>query len=380
MVDWVVIGAGPGGIAAAGALSRRGIRSTILERDEVAGSWRARYDRVHLNTSSWTSYLPGGRRRLVARGRFPARDALVAYYEAYVAEEGLRVLGGMPVNRVERQGDGWRLHVDGADPVDARNVIVATGKDHTPTLPDWPGRRSFSGEILHASDYRNAEPFDGRHVLVVGVGNSGSEIALDLAQSGAATVRLSIRTPPSLVHRSVLGIPNDVVAIASKHLPVRVVDELGWWIQRIGFGDLSAYGFTRPPEGAYTRLRRRGTIPTIDGGSFVKAIKRGSIQTVAGIESLDATGAVLADGTRIEPDAIIAATGYSTSLEPLVGHLGILDERGRPTAHGAATHPAAPRLHFIGFTDPLSGNIRETRIDAERIARSVAAPVRASAP
>lgn len=370
MSQAIVIGAGPGGLAVAGALLDQGLAPLIVEAGDVAASWRARYDRVHLNTSTWFSHLPG-RRFPREVGRFPSREELIGYYEGFVAERGIEIRRHTRVRRIEHGEPGWVLHTDDGA-LRGERVIVATGKDHTPIFPPWPGRDTFTGELLHASDYRNAEPHSGRDVLVVGAGNSGSEIAVDLAEGGARRVRLSVRTPPSLTHRSVAGIPNDVFAVAVRRVPVPIVDRLGWWMQRVGFGDLSAYGLSRPPEGVYTRLRRRGTIPTIDGGSFIATVKQGQIVIVAGVDRFEGRRVELADGMHLEPDVVIAATGYDRDLDGLVGHLGVLDQGGRPQVSGSHYHESAPGLYFIGFTDPLSGNIREMRLDAKKIARSIA--------
>lgn len=367
--ECVVVGAGPAGLAAAGALAAGGARPLILERDRVAASWRHRYDRVHLNSSSWFSHLPGYRFP-APYGRFPSRDELVSYYEGYVRERRLELRTGTAVRRLSRHDGRWRVETS-TGAIEADRVIVATGKDHTPTVPDWPGRADFRGELLHAAAYRNPEPYRGRRVVVVGAGNSGAEIVLDLGQGGAARAILAVRTPPTLIKRSMLGIPNDAYAIALRPLPARLVDELGWWAQRMSFGDLCHHGFVRPPEGLYTRLKRDGTIPTIVTLEFRDAVRDGLIEVVAGVRGLTQTGVVLEDGRRLPADVVLAATGYSPGLEDLVGHLGVLDAEGCPRAHGPDTLPGAPRLHFVGFTHPISGNIRETRLVAERLARAV---------
>jgi putative flavoprotein involved in K+ transport len=101
-------------------------------------------------------------------------------------------------------------------------------------------------------------------------------------------------------------------------------------------------------------------------------VKAGQIEVVAGVTGFDSASVTLADGTSIKPEAVIAATGYRRGLEPLVGHLGVLNSAGRPSVHGTATHPAAPNLWFTGFTNPVSGMFREMGIDARKIARAVA--------
>jgi putative flavoprotein involved in K+ transport len=97
------------------------------------------------------------------------------------------------------------------------------------------------------------------------------------------------------------------------------------------------------------------------------------VEIVAAVDGFEDGGKIaLADGSRISPDVVIAATGYVRALEDLVGHLGVLDDRGRPVVHGARTPRTAPGLYFTGFTNPISGNLREMAIDAVRIAKAVA--------
>src|SRR5687768_9910059 len=150
----VVVGAGPAGLAAAAELGRRGIPALLLERgDAVGASWRGRYDRLRLNSSRWTSQLPGAR-YAPGTGVFPPRDEVVRYLEDYASSRALDVRFDTSVERIDRDGEGWRLRTSTGD-VSARHVIVATGYDHTPHIPSWPGREEFSGRLLHAADYRS---------------------------------------------------------------------------------------------------------------------------------------------------------------------------------------------------------------------------------
>ena len=367
----IVIGAGPAGLASAAMLAEAGVESVVLERGPgVAAKWRAGYDRLQINTSAWFSHLPGARlpRRM---GQWPSRDDLVAYYERYAADRRLQVVPDTEVTRIDRVPGGWQLSTP-RGPRRARAVVVATSKDHSPLIPEWPGRAEFRGQLLHASSYRNAARFRGAAAMVVGAGNSAMDIALDLAEGGASAVSLAIRTPPNLFRRAILGVPSDLFAVALQPLPDSPVDAMSKRLRRLTFGDLSGYGLPIPSEGPRARLRRKGMIPIIDHGPFVTAVKQRKFEITAGVESLHRDGVRLLDGSERHADAVIAATGYGSGLELLVGHLGILDERGRPLAHGAATHHLAPSLHFIGFTDPLSGNLRQIRLDSRRIARAIA--------
>lgn len=384
--DAIVIGAGPGGLATAAALHQRGLRTLVLERsDAVASSWRGHYDRLHLHTTRRLSGLPG---LAIPRayGRWVGRDDVIRYLERYAAHHRIDVATGIEVSRIDRvdstggarsgsgggKGGGtWQLPATGGRLLTAPVVVVATGTNHVPHLPEWPGRDTFSGELLHAAAYRNAEPYAGRDVLVVGVGNTGAEIAVDLIEAGAARVRIAVRTPPHILRRTTAGWPAQATGILCRRLPTALIDRVAPYVERLSIPDLSAYGLARPTTGLYSRVLDDGAIPVQDVG-FIDAIRARRVEPVAAVESFDCDKVSLADGSRISPEVVIAATGYRRGLEPLVGHLGVLDDNGRPVVHGPHTPPGAPGLYFTGFTNPISGMFRELAIDARRIARSAA--------
>src|SRR4051812_40469369 len=368
--DAAVIGAGPAGLATAATLRERGVDVVVIDRAESVGaSWRGHYDRLHLHTVRWLSHLPGLR---IPRssGRWVSRDDVVAYLERYAAHHELDLMLGTDVTRLARADGGWALDTSGGD-VEAGSVVVATGYNHTPYMPDYPGREGFEGELLHASKYRNAEPYRGRDVLVVGSGNTGAEIAVDLVEGGARRVRLAVRTPPNIVLRDSGGVPSQVIAVASRRMPPKVADRVLGPVQRAMVGDLSRYGLPRPERGAYTRLAEDDVVPILDVG-LIAAVKREQVEVVGALVGFDGRDVILAGRERIQPDAVIVATGYRRGLERLVGHLGVLAANGRPLVHGPQMHPAAPNLYFTGYTNPISGMFREMAIDARRIGRAVA--------
>ncbi|GEC06601.1 monooxygenase [Streptomyces spinoverrucosus] len=367
-----VIGAGPGGLAAAYSLRARGIRAVVLEKsDRVGASWRGHYDRLHLHTTRRLSALPGLAmpRRF---GRWVSRDDVVRYLEKYAEHHELEIVTGVEVSRVERadDGTGWLLHATGGRRLTGGAVVVATGYNHTPRIPDWPGRDTYTGALLHASAYRNPAPYAGRDILVVGVGNTGAEIAVDLVEGGASRVRLSVRTAPHIVRRSTAGWAAQYSGVLVRRLPVGLVDRLARPMARLSVPDLTEYGLPRPGTGVYSRVRE-GAVPVQDVG-LIDAVRKGRVEIVAAVDGFDGDKVVLADGDRIGPDAVIAATGYVRALEPLVGHLDVLDDRGRPVVHGARAPKNAPDLYFTGFTNPISGMLRELALDAEKIATAVA--------
>jgi putative flavoprotein involved in K+ transport len=156
------------------------------------------------------------------------------------------------------------------------------------------------------------------------------------------------------------------VGIALGKLPRRSLDPIGRALRRLTIPDLAPYGLPAPRDG-FTQVLRTGTIPILDVG-IVDAVRRGQVEVVAAVQPLDGDLVVLADGSRIVPDAVVAATGFRPGLEPLVGHLGVLDRRGLPLVHGATTHPSAPGLYFAGIELTLSGLLRTAAADARAVA------------
>jgi putative flavoprotein involved in K+ transport len=366
----LIIGGGPAGLATGAVLRRAGVPAVILEKsDDVGASWRRHYDRLHLHTVRWLSHLPGFRFSR-EHGRWVSRDGVVGYLERYVRHHQLDVRTGVEVSGLERDDDAdeWVLDTSAGE-LRARFVVVATGYNHTPVLPDWPGRDGYEGELIHGSEYRNPEPYRGRDVLVVGSGNTGAEIAVDLVEGGAGRVRIAVRTPPAVLLRETNGIPSQVTGLMLRRLPLPVADALARGTARMLVGDLTEYGLP-PNRRPITRAVKEDVVPILDVG-MVKLVKERRIEVVAGVERLDGRDVVLMDGSRVQPDAVIACAGYARGLEPLVGKFGLLGHKGRPVVHGAETHPDAPRLYFIGFTNPVSGMFREFGITARRIARAI---------
>ena len=370
-----VIGGGPAGLAAAAELRRRGMHPVVLERGEQVGtSWRAGYDRLHLHTVRGLSGLPGfGIPR--AAGRWPSRDAVIDYLERYRAAHELEVRGRTEVERVAptepsaEEGVRWVIHTTAGERLPARSVVVATGHAHTPNVPDWPGRESYTGQLRHAREYRNPAPFAGLDVLVAGVGNSGSEIATDLAEGGARRVWIAVRTPPQIVRRDVAGWPAHATGILVSRLPAAVVDPIARLQRRLTIPDLAPYGIRPPDDGLLTRVRRVGEVPLQDVG-FIAAVRSGKVTPVAAVTGFEGGKVLLADGSAIDAPAVIAATGYHRGLQAMVGDLGVLDESGLPLVHGGL--PAAPGLFFIGYTVSLRGMLRDIAADARRVAPAVA--------
>ena len=358
-----VIGAGPAGLATAALLRRAHVRAIVLDRDErIGASWADRYDSLRLNTVRWMSDLPGCRMER-SLGRWVGRDDLVAYFERYAAHHRLECHLGAEgeVSTIEPAGQEWMVAgPSGGRRVDA--VVVATGHSCAPRMPSWPGAERFSGRFLHAVDYRSPGDHLGARVLVVGAGSSGGEICVDLARAGV-DVTWAVRSAPQVLPREVVGVPATPFAPAGEALPDAWLDRIVLWLERRIYGPRD---YLPEPEEPIMRLLAECKEPmTADG--IVEVIRSGRVRVVDAVADLDQEGARLVDGSHLVVDHVIAATGYRTALEPLVGHLGVLDGDGRPT--GLVPRPG---LGFVGFRVPLTGTLWAIDRDAHTVAEAIA--------
>lgn len=362
-----VVGGGPAGLAVSAELKARGVDSVVLERGSaVAMSWRGHYDRLRLHTTKGLSGMPG---YPVPRGypRWLTRDDVVRYLEAYAQRFDLNVRTGTTVRRiVPAHGTGWSVELNDGTVVPSRTVIVATGNLNVPRMPRWPGADSWAGRLLHAAQYRNAVSFQGTDVLVAGLGNTGAEIASDLADGGAATVSIAVRTPPHIAPRDTAGWPAQWNGLVLHRMPGSVVNTLARFAQP----DLRRYGIGRPTTGLHTRLRHERQTALQDVG-IVRDIKAGRVRPVAAVQRFTENSVLLADGTSVSPHAVIAATGYETGLPSLFDDKTLLDEAGVPRIHGGRA--ARPGLYFIGYDVTLRGALFQIAAEARAIARAVAA-------
>jgi cation diffusion facilitator CzcD-associated flavoprotein CzcO len=232
-------------------------------------------------------------------------------------------------------------------------------------MPDWRGRDTYCGDLAHSSRYRSALPYSGKRVLVVGAGNSGTEIAADLAEHGAAYVAVSIRTPPPIVPRDPFGMPVQRTGILLNFLPAAIADRLARLTSRLVLGDLTRHGLQSPKWMPYSARR----VPVIDVG-FVSALKDRRVHIRPALTRLTATGAVFEDGSAEPFDAIIAATGFSTGLNELLEAQGVLNELNEPVdPSGQPT--ARPGMFFMGYIHSLRGHLFEANLASRRLARNV---------
>jgi cation diffusion facilitator CzcD-associated flavoprotein CzcO len=362
--DAIIIGAGPAGLATAAALKSRGLNTTILEKSDAVGSaWRRHYDRLHLHTDRARSGLPGlGIPK--ACGRYPSRVQIVEYLEAYAAKFGLKPIFNAPVSVVRREGWAWRADA-GENSRSAPVVVVATGWADYPHEPTWPGMEQFGGPVLHSSAYRNPIPLVGKRVLVVGYGNSGAEIALDLAEAGIDVV-LSVRGPVNIVPRELFGVPILAFPAAEQWLPPRVADALNAPLIRFAIGSIERLSLSRSPKGPLQSIAEDGRVPLIDVGTL-DAIRAGKIKLRGDVASLASESVVFKQSPAERFDAIILATGFRPDLRALLPDAkGVLNAMGVPLVSGRAT--AEPGLFFCGAVPSALGQFRHIGIEAQLVA------------
>lgn len=353
----IVIGAGPAGLATAALLKNAGLNALIVDANQQIGdSWRAHYDRLHLHTVKQLSALP--------LKPFPAdyptyvsKDQFVNYLDSYAKEFGLSPKLNTTVKKISRNVDGLFSVETSNGSLSAKQVVVATGINRKPVIPSWPGQEDFSGNIMHSRFFRNAKPFIGKRVLVVGFGNTGAEISLALAEAGV-DVTVVVRSPVNIVPRDVFGRPVQLTAKKLEKLPFGLGDKIGTQVRKLVIGDLSAYGIESSKLSPQRQLAETGQTPVIDLGT-VERIRKGEIKVINSFDRFSSTGVILRDTTTLPFDSVILATGYSADLKALFpDSTGLFDDKGLPPSPLA--NSPWEGLYFIGFDQYKLGGILGT--------------------
>jgi len=365
-VDTLVIGAGPAGLAVAACLKKRGASCIIVDRaTDVGSSWRRHYDRLHLHSDRDRSALPY-LSFPAGTPRYPSREQVIEYLEHYARHFELAPHFNEEVRAVRPRNAGWIATTTGGV-YHSRQLVVATGYNAVPCLPRWRGQERFRGRILHSSEYRSGESFRGQSVLVVGMGNSGGEIAIDLHEHGAR-VAMAVRGPVNIVPREILGVPILAISIALSRLPARFADALAAPLVRLIIGDITKLGFRKLPMGPFTQIKATERIPLIDIGT-VKLVREGHVEVLGDIREMDGTNVIFDDARSRRFDAIVAATGYRPGsdcfMKPQIDSLDV-EQRQPPSGEGKKSG-----LHYCGFIVSPIGMLREIGIEAQRVADEI---------
>jgi cation diffusion facilitator CzcD-associated flavoprotein CzcO len=355
--DTLVIGAGPAGLAVAACLVQRGQKAQVIDQaDQVGSSWRSHYERVHLHTVKTMSALPG----MPFPDHYPRyvpRQLLVDYLAAYAERFGIAPGLGDAATSITPISGGWQTRTASGRRYVSRSVVVATGANYRPRMPNFPGQDGFAGRVIHSRDYRSAQPFAGQRALVVGMGNTGAEIALDLAEQGVTTA-ISVRSPINLVHRDVLGRPTQLTSMLLARLPNAWGDAIALALRDLTVGDLSRWGLQTSAQSPLRQLREEGKTPVIDVGTLA-AIRRGAIVVRPGIERFSARGVRFSNGVEEVFDSVILATGYQALVERLFPVTAVeLDRNGMPVNTIGSGDLAD--IYFVGFQLRQPGGLLRT--------------------
>ncbi|MBI1259700.1 MAG: SidA/IucD/PvdA family monooxygenase [Chloroflexi bacterium] len=363
----IIIGASAAGLAVAACLNHANIPFILLEQaDQVAQSWRNHYDRLHLHTSKYFSQLP----YLPFPAdvpRYPSRDQVVAYLENYARVNQISPRFGQKVISADFVDGKWQTET-----ADSRyrsnNLVVATGYTHTPFIPHWKGDTDFRGQILHSSVYKNGASYRGKSVLVIGFGNSGGEIAIDLHEHGAHPA-MSVRSPVNVIARDMFGLSSIALGTLLNWLPAHLSDRLTAPARRLTMGDTEALGLGKPLYGPLEQVEKTGRIPLIDIGT-IRLIRSGQITLYPAIERFTPNGVHFANGAAESFEAVILATGYrpnlSSYLKPVAN---VTDATGIPLISGAVSN--LPGLYFCGYHVSSNGMLREISREANRISGAI---------
>jgi putative flavoprotein involved in K+ transport len=363
----LIVGGGAAGLSAGAALKRKGIEPTILDKDDrTGGTWARRYDRLHLHTVrrfSGLAHYPIPR----AYPRYLHKDLYAQYLKQYVEALRLHVELNHRVRTVRPVDGVWETESEQGERRRAPVVIIATGHYNEGVVPHWPGMTDFAGRIVHSRDYVSGREFAGLAVLVVGIGNSGAEIAADLVEHGASRVAIAVRTPPPIMPRDLFGrLPVQLLGIALTPIPApRLIDRAGTAMRRVAIGDLGKYGLGKAEWGPFTAHR-----PAVIDVGFLKQLKALKIEVRPGIDRFTPRTIVFADRREEEFDVVVAATGFNTGLAELLEVPDAVQDNGRPHFRSGRPTPH-PGLYFIGFDETTRGVLFEANRDSKRLAAAV---------
>lgn len=356
--ETVIIGAGPAGLTVGVCLRKEKRPFILLEKnDKVGAAWHEHYDRLHLHTDKKRSELPY-LSYPESYPKYPSRLQVVNYLEQYSGHFDLNPRFNQKVESARFENGSWYTETE-SDRFISKNLVVATGYNNIPHIPSWPDMNIFEGSILHSSDYNNGEPFQGKSVLVVGFGNSGGEIAIDLHEFGA-DVSIAVRSPVNIIPRDILGIPILAIAIPLSKLPPRLADYLTAPILYFIFGNLQKLGLSNMKLGPFEQIEKRDRIPLIDVGT-VQLIREEELTVYPGVKRFTDREVVFTDGKKRRFDVVVLATGYRPDLESFIDGFTLDDKK----------HAAQKGLFFCGFEVTATGVLREISLEAQKIVRQI---------
>ncbi|KAM0909787.1 hypothetical protein ACQ4PT_013641 [Festuca glaucescens] len=378
----IIVGAGPAGLSVAAQLHTHGVPSVVLERDDcIASLWQRRtYDRLRLHLPKRFCELPG-MPFPASYPEYPTKHQFISYLESYAAAFQVRPRFRQSVAsaRFDHAAGLWRVQASSTEGETettttteyiGRWLVVATGENAERVLPEFPGAGSFKGPVTHVSEYKSGEPYRGSRVLVVGCGNSGMEVCLDLCDHDARPAMV-VRDAVHVLPREMLGVATfSVAAFLLLFLPLRLVDRLLVLLAGLFLGnDLPMLGLRRPAAGGPLELKNSsGRTPVLDIGALEK-IRAGEIAVVPGVRRFMAGGAEMVDGSFVAADAVVLATGYHSNVPQWLKGSDFFSGEGYPKAGFPEGWKDESGLYSVGFT---RRGLAGVALDAVRVAGDIA--------
>lgn len=367
-IENLIVGAGPAGLAVAARMRKQQLSFTIIEQqDTIAYSWKNHYDRLHLHTVKQLSALP----HLPFPEDFPVyvpREKVVDYLEKYAQNFNIKPTYNTSLKKIERQNERWLVHTNNTV-YKTKHVVLTTGINRIPNIPTWKGQHLFKGKINHSKFYKNPAPYLSKKVLVIGMGNTGAEIALDLSEQKIETT-ISVRSAISVLPRDVFGNPVQLTAKKLAKIPLGLGDWLGSQIRKIVIGDLSKYGLKVSKVYPAVQLRETGKTPVVDIGT-IKAIKEGNIKVKGDVDAFYEEGVIFKNGSKQAFDHVILATGYKAKLEEFIPDIiPFLDKYQLPKSPIGTG--VLQNLYFVGFDNyKLGGILGIIQTDSEKVVQTI---------
>jgi indole-3-pyruvate monooxygenase len=363
----LIIGASAAGLATAACVKRRGIDFIILEKyPAVATPWRNHYDRLHLHTSKKNSALPFKKFHW-SLPKYPSRQQVVDYLEEYAKKLTIHPVFNTEALSVKKEDNNWVTETNNGT-YRSKYVIIATGLNKQPYCPELEGMSSFTGKVLHSSQFKNGREFTGKNVLVVGFGNSACEQAICLYEHGAIPF-LSVRSPVNVLPRDIFGFSVLELGKLTSVFPPRIADKINAPLVRMLVGDIRKLGLKKSVYGPMEQIEKQKRIPLLDIGT-IKLIKQGHIKVYGDIMGIEDNIIHFENNKQQHFDAIILATGYRHNLESFLSPgTDRLEDLARPA--GKQSCFGKDGLYFCGFYLSPTGMMREIGIEARKIAKDI---------
>ncbi|KAL2463237.1 putative indole-3-pyruvate monooxygenase YUCCA3 [Forsythia ovata] len=370
----VIVGAGPSGLAVGAGLKQQGVPFVILERDScIASLWKNRtYDRLKLHLPKQFCELPY-HPFPENFPEYPTKHQFIDYLESYARkfEINPRFHESVQSAKFDETCGLWRVKTLTNDNSTieyiCRWLVVATGENAEKVVPEFEGLQEFGGNVLHACDYKSGEAYQGKSVLVVGCGNSGMEVSLDLCHHNAIPTMV-VRSSVHILPREIFGKSTFELAVKlMKWLPIWVVDKTLLAAARLILGNVEKYGLKRPSTGPLQLKNTEGKTPVLDIGAL-KKIRSGKIKIVPGIKKFSTGKVELVNGEILEIDSVILATGYCSNVPSWLKENEFFSRDGYPKSPFPNGWKGKSGIYAVGFTRRgLSG----ASLDAVRVAQDI---------